>query len=566
MKNLSRRKKNNIIIASLCGVLLLMGIGYAAFSTQLKINGTSSISSEWNIRITNIETALPSEMGAPIPDGYNISEPTYTAESATFSAGFELPGSVIGYIVEVSNLGSIDGQVGIGNLSCGDNSAIMCQAMATDEEGINGFEFQNGSQDYSNINFPLKVGEKHYIMVMVGYDDVTEQPTDLDANIKLDLTYEQYVDPNRPIPSGETTLIGGQEVDIVSGGDGLYADEYESGRYIYRGTNPDNYIAFGEETTVNGYIVTMNGEDVGVPSTFTNQEDCQAFLEETFADSSIPEGIECTYNERTDYTGGLWRIISKETDHTYKIIRNELLPNTNNNYDMQYDEGGNRSKINNTYCDFNYSWAGCGVFAAVDGIFQTPDGKHSGTVTENSSIQKYLNGEYYNNLSSSVKNLVISHSFNIGPVEYANKSGNDSIKKNVAGEKMYQWIGYVGLINVSDLLKASTKNDCISATDAEISLNKKTSACSSYLISRELIPPAGDEYCEWTINAAAQEEEHDSNDVWVSGCRAYKGCLPYISIGSSGTGLCRARPVVYLNSSITLQGTGSEDDPFVIVN
>ena len=272
MKRRFNSRQRNYIIAGLCAILVIMGVGYAAFSSQLKISGTSNISGSFNIQITNIETILPSESGGSgIPDGYNISEPTYTPTSATFNAGFELPGSMIGYIVEVSNLGSIDGQVGIGNLSCGDNSAIMCQAMATDESQTNGFEFQNGSQDYSNINFPLKVGEKHYITVAVGYDDVTEQPTDLDASIKLDLTYEQYKDPNAPIPSGETTLIGGQEVDIVSGGYGLYADEYESGRYIYKGANPNNYITFNNET---------------------------------------------------------WRILSIEGDGRIKIVRNELLPSS----------------------------------------------------------------------------------------------------------------------------------------------------------------------------------------------------------------------------------------------
>lgn len=34
----------------------------------------------------------------------------------------------------------------------------------------------------------------------------------------------------------------------TSGGDGLYKDVYESGRYIYKGVNPNNYITFnGEE-------------------------------------------------------------------------------------------------------------------------------------------------------------------------------------------------------------------------------------------------------------------------------------------------------------------------------
>ena len=33
----------------------------------------------------------------------------------------------------------------------------------------------------------------------------------------------------------------------VSSGDGLYADSYESGRYFYRGANPNNYITFNGE-------------------------------------------------------------------------------------------------------------------------------------------------------------------------------------------------------------------------------------------------------------------------------------------------------------------------------
>ena len=30
--------------------------------------------------------------------------------------------------------------------------------------------------------------------------------------------------------------------NIVTSGDGLYIDSYEENRYIYRGSNPDNYI------------------------------------------------------------------------------------------------------------------------------------------------------------------------------------------------------------------------------------------------------------------------------------------------------------------------------------
>ena len=35
---------------------------------------------------------------------------------------------------------------------------------------------------------------------------------------------------------------------VVTEGDGLYQDEYESGRYFYKGANPNNYITFNNET------------------------------------------------------------------------------------------------------------------------------------------------------------------------------------------------------------------------------------------------------------------------------------------------------------------------------
>ena len=483
--------QRNYIIIGLCAILVIMGVGYAAFSSQLKISGTSSISGSFNIQITNIETILPSESGGSgIPDGYNISEPTYTPTSATFNAGFELPGSMIGYIVEVSNLGSIDGQVGIGNLSCGDNSAIMCQAMATDENQTNGFEFQNGSQDYSNINFPLKVGEKHYITVAVGYDDVTEQPTDLDANIKLDLTYEQYVDPNRPIPSGETTLIGGQEVDIVSGGYGLYADEYESGRYIYRGQNPDNYITFNGET---------------------------------------------------------WRIVAKETDGTYKIIKNDVL--ANRPYDNQ-----NRTE-SSTYCT---STSGCGVYAAVEGTFSSPSGSQSGTVTEDSSIKIYLNDDYYvNNINETAKGQMVSHSFNIGAVEHLIQSGAeaDSIEKNIAGEKMYTWTGNVGLANVSDILRASTNPLCTSATTSYSDLD----ACNSnYLLDRG----AASSLYYWTINAFSRESGSISYGAWYG---IVGSSSAGVSSGYASDSYSAPRPVVFLKAETTLSGEGTQSNPYTIV-
>ena len=45
----------------------------------------------------------------------------------------------------------------------------------------------------------------------------------------------------------EKVDVGGIEIPVVNEGDGLYEDEYEEGRYIYKGANPNNYVTFNNE-------------------------------------------------------------------------------------------------------------------------------------------------------------------------------------------------------------------------------------------------------------------------------------------------------------------------------
>lgn len=230
---------------------------------------------------------------------------------------------------------------------------------------------------------------------------------------------------------------------------------------------------------------------------------------------------------------------------------------------MAYDEANNRTTQNNSYCDaLDY---GCGVFAAVSGTFQTPSGSKSGTVTEDSSIKEYLNGTYYNTLSSTAQGQMTSHTFNVGAVEYLDESGAeaDSIEENIAGEKMYQWTGNIGLANVSDVLKASTNPACKSATDQlDKLMDSGTSTCNSnYLL--ELPDPTG----YWTINAFGSESGSfngysGSARAWNAAFRSGLGGLDGRNASYGGDG--GARPVLYLKSTINLEGTGTSSDPFTI--
>ena len=59
-----------------------------------------------------------------------------------------------------------------------------------------------------------------------------------------------------PPKAGDTIL---DNVDIVTSGDGLYEDEYEDGKYTYKGANPNNYITFNDEKA--GWrIVSINSD------------------------------------------------------------------------------------------------------------------------------------------------------------------------------------------------------------------------------------------------------------------------------------------------------------------
>ena len=462
------RKKRNLIIGSLLAILVVMTVGYAAFSTQLKITGNASITSNWDVQITGISN------GTPTGSAENAINPTYDILTANMEVNLYSPGDSMTYEITIQNKGTIDATLSKITKTNTNNPAILFETSGVNEGDA------------------LNAGDKTTMTVKITYNPATTgQPDNLTSELNVTLTYEQKssggVTP--PEPTGPT--IGGQEVEIVESGDGLYEDSYEEGRLIYRGQNPNNYITFNGET---------------------------------------------------------WRIIAKETDGTYKIIRNDVLPN------RAFDEANHRSTENNSYCK-NPSY-GCGVYAAVSGEFSSPSGLQSGTVTEDSSIKIYLNDDYYvNNINETAKGQMTSHSFNIGAVERLNSSSSDSIEKNISGEKMYQWTGNVGLANVSDILRASTKPLC---TSASTSYSDQDSCNSNYLLDKG----AASGLYYWTINAYSSESGGRSIYAWGGDASSSGTRVDYANASYSSN--FAPRPVVFLKSDTTLSGSGTSEDPFTL--
>ena len=111
----SEKRKNNIIIGVLLGVVVLMGIAYAAFASNLIITGTSSMSSNWCIGFDSTRTsdyqATSGITGGTVPTG----SMSFSGDScggnlkttASLNASFKQPGDKVEYTLTIGNKGTL---------------------------------------------------------------------------------------------------------------------------------------------------------------------------------------------------------------------------------------------------------------------------------------------------------------------------------------------------------------------------------------------------------------------------------------------------------------------------
>ncbi len=115
------KRKRNLIIFSLVGVLLCMAIGYAAFQTQLKVTGSSTVTSNWDIEITNVTA------GTPTGSAENAVAPSYDKLWASMEANLYDKGDAMEYDVTIENKGTLDAKLNdiITNLDNSNNEAVL---------------------------------------------------------------------------------------------------------------------------------------------------------------------------------------------------------------------------------------------------------------------------------------------------------------------------------------------------------------------------------------------------------------------------------------------------------
>ena len=283
----------------------------------------------------------------------------------------------------------------------------------------------------------------------------------------------------------------------VTGNDGLYEDIYEENKYIYRGSNPDNYIFFNNE---------------------------------------------------------LRRIMSIENGNNLKIIRNESI-------DAQsWDAIDTRNVTTSNYCSDANKY-GCNAWAATNNLVNAPNEfilynpngnpnidsvKYTGTVTTNSSLNTYLNTEYYNNLNEKEKNSIIDYNFNVGTP--GNYNSTEDLATDINQEALYKWRGKVGLMNITEIIRTTTNDKCTNLKSGYDSDSIGNCNINNWLWTKVTN--------EWTLSPSVNEHR---DHVWYVRSEGY---ISYLSARYS----ILVRPVVHLKSEIKLSGKGTENKPYIIVS
>ena len=176
------------------------------------------------MRITGITSNVIS--GNPT----NEEEPTYdntNGLSASFKTNLEAPEDIMEYEITVKNQGSINARLDKITLTESTSEAIKFETSGLEE----------GDR--------LKTGESKVLKVRVEYlSGVALDKNNMSADLTVTLDYSQLNinDEGIAIPSFPATEL---KNNLVTTGDGLYADG--DNRYVYKGTNPNNYIEFNDE-------------------------------------------------------------------------------------------------------------------------------------------------------------------------------------------------------------------------------------------------------------------------------------------------------------------------------
>ena len=403
--------------------------------------------------------------------------------------------------------------------------------------------------DNQNIKINFATGENISYIEYTG-DNPEKGQIDIRTNGKIamsvkfgDYCYQKEYDSSNidVIPYSEDTcaenadfIINHETPELVTSGDGLYEAQGEPGRLIYRGANPNNYIYLKEDGTNNT----------------------------------------------------VYRIISYEPDGTIKVIRDTSIGNIAWDKNAGHKEGP-RYNENNTYCNYSETnnYYGCNVWGTQSNTYYNgttltdlnqvffykyypnnttrslQDYTNTGTVTQNSSLNDYLNTEWAP--AQTLNNYIVEHSFNVGGIYYHTlyTDGDKGLSKEKEEQNSYTWNGKIGLMNITEYVEASLNPTC---TSVYSNFYYNTNYYKNYTQTLKEYDdwPCSNRSYNWMPKANIEwflsPDSYHRNKVWIVTSSGY-----FISPNAYATN--GVRPAFYLKPSVKLGGTGTSADPYYII-
>ena len=208
----------------------------------------------------------------------------------------------------------------------------------------------------------------------------------------------------------------------------------------------------------------------------------------------------------------------------------------------------------NNYITFNNEKAGWRIISVeCDGTIkimrinsignQLWDTSESNNWARPASLNTYLNGTYYNGLSATAQSQIVAKDWSIGAVTY----DNNNLATQINNENGTKWNGKVALVTVSEYLRSnSNKTSCGSFS----LINDNYSSCKNtnwmYYSSNYW----------WTLSP----HSGNSNGAF-SVDDSYGNLYSHANVRYNPSAV---RPVVYLSSEVTLTGSGTQSDPYVV--
>ncbi len=293
------KKRRNIVIISLVAVLLCMVVGYATYSTNLEIKGTSEITSNWDIKITDVTS------GTPTGDAENAKAPDWDELSASFEANLYSKGDAMEYDVTITNNGTLDAKL--------DNIITNAQNANTDAVIITFTGYKKGEI--------LKQNESKVVHVKIEYNPnyeggETSGEVDVDFDFVQDnkdpeqpstylLTFDYQTNGGTRVDSEGEYLISGSNVDLSNK---AYKDGWT---FVGWNTNKNakealtSYTMDAASTTLYAIykkdLKALYQSSDGVNEIGKTEDNCTIFNNETSCDISLP-----SITPASGYVAGGW--------------------------------------------------------------------------------------------------------------------------------------------------------------------------------------------------------------------------------------------------------------------